>query len=111
MAKPVAIPATVAGCFYGELRAEGAIRHADGVAAFMHWLDTVPREVGEEPETTKLREDLTELGAVEFARYWRILVELVRSEGIGHVYGRLHAAYAPCVTAGYERRERRTGHA
>jgi hypothetical protein len=109
--RPVAIPATVAGCFYGELRADGAIRHANGAAAFLHWLDTVQYELGEEPETTKLREDLTELGAVEFDRYWRLLVELVRSEGIGHVYGRLHEAYGPRVTAGYERRERRTGHA
>jgi hypothetical protein len=109
--EPVALPSTVAACFYGELRSTGSLQHTSGAAAFVFWLSTIERLCGVEPESATLRQDLEDLGAEEFSRCWETLVRFVECEGIEHVYASLDRHYAAEVAAGFERRERRTGKA
>jgi hypothetical protein len=109
--EPVAVPSTVAACFYGELRSTRGLQHTSGAAAFVFWLSTIGRLCGVEPESARLRQDLEELGAEEFSRCWETLVRFVECEGIEHVFASLDQHYAAHVSAGLERRERRTGQA
>jgi hypothetical protein len=104
-----AVPTVVCACFYSLLEA-GEIER-DAVKAWDTWNHTVAREVGEEPEATKLREDLARLGREPFVADWNYLLGVLDAGAPGELLSLLRNIFARQVRDGFERRARRTGYA
>lgn len=104
-----AVPTVVCACFYSLLRSDGLER--DAATAWDTWNRTVAPELGEEPETAKVRQDLARLGREAFVADWNYLCGVLDAGAPGELLALLDGIFAPEVRAGYARRARRTGQA
>jgi hypothetical protein len=105
-----AIETCVCAWFFAELESVGApTRSAE--AAFECCTAMFAPAVGEEPEHTKMREDLTALGRERFVAGWNYLLGVHDASAPGELHALLRRVFQPSVVAGYARRARRTGQA
>lgn len=105
------IDSTVAGCFYGQLRAFGKLVHRDGEVAHREASKLYARlEPGEEANATKMRADLAAYTPAAFASQWDHLVRALDQRGFESLYAELHAVFGKIVDEGFEKRAQKKRH-
>lgn len=105
-----AVETCVCAWFYADLELQGTPTRS-AAEAFERCVATFAYQVGEEPETTKMREDVAALGRERFLDGWNYLLGVYDAGAPGELHQLLRRVFATAVAAGHERRARRTGQA
>jgi hypothetical protein len=99
----------VCAWFYAELTTGEPTRNS--AEAFDQCLRAYEPELGEEPEYTKMRQDVTELGRERFQDGWQHLLAVYDASEPGDLRRHLAQAFEPVIAEGRARRARRRGQA
>jgi hypothetical protein len=105
-----AVETCVCAWFFADLETLG-VPTRDGTMAWERCQATFAPEVGEEPEHTKMREDVTRVGKERFVEGWNYLLGVHDAGGMGELHDLLRRVFATAIAAGQQRRARRIGQA
>jgi hypothetical protein len=106
---PRAVETCVCAWFYAELTAGEPTR--SGAEAFEQCLRAYEPELGEEPEYTKMRDDVVALGRERFQEGWQHLLAVLDASSPGQFRAHLGQVFEPVIAEGRARRARRRGQA